>query len=621
MTEVSEKPSFEDGQGREVQATSIGESSGGSSPLASPMTQTPTSADTAQASTPREDNRPPPTSIASSVTTQHSQGHSNSFATLEPYENFQRVNRQRRRNERRINQLISSYQPHREDTFPQFYKVNFPRLDISTKLNVIATDLDLKRQIGNPAKIKKISRDTLQIQVSSRNQGNKLAAVTKIANNDVVVQLDSAMNETKGTLYSETLSNSSIEELMEAFASQGVTKIERMKRMIDGRLTETHRYIITFNRSTLPPLLKVTDWHHELIELYIPLPMRCMKCFKTNHTKKYCNQENELCSQCSRPGHRSNECWYEPLCANCRGCHNALYRKCPYYEFRKEILATETRQKVTRSEAEDIVRERFREEGKTYSFALRRNIRTDQSSQESSSNPQQRSQPTQRLSQSSQQPSQTSQEELRLSQGPTPSPQEHSSTPDEINTEENFQNPPPKAKETKSFPSGARSRSPSENLESDNEPTGSSASDSPKRKSREKPIPKQPDVQFEEMMLKTSKEVEKRSTSTAEEETPAKDPLPKKPQPENNSNKASIPKNPQSGVKPKSSRQTPGPQENKIKQTKPTQTSQKSFQPEKRPKLENPKPDKPKPIQPTARIPVIGSNRPNNGWPPIRDKK
>ena len=93
-------PSLEGGPGEKVQATRIGESSEGSSPLASPMTRTPydgpmtrtydaglattttpTSADTAQALTPREDNRPPPTPNAPPVTTQSAPGPRTDTAT------------------------------------------------------------------------------------------------------------------------------------------------------------------------------------------------------------------------------------------------------------------------------------------------------------------------------------------------------------------------------------------------------------------------------------------------------------------------------------------------------------------------------------------------------------
>ena len=47
-------------------------------------------------------------------------------------------------------------------------------------------------------------------------------------------------------------------------------------------------------------------------------------------------------------------------------------RKCPHYLFKSEVLATQTREHITYREAEDVVRDRFREDGKTYSFITKK---------------------------------------------------------------------------------------------------------------------------------------------------------------------------------------------------------------------------------------------------------
>ena len=46
-------------------------------------------------------------------------------------------------------------QSNQEPRFPKFFSMKFPRLEIDTKINVIATDLDIKRKIGFPRTIKK----------------------------------------------------------------------------------------------------------------------------------------------------------------------------------------------------------------------------------------------------------------------------------------------------------------------------------------------------------------------------------------------------------------------------------------------------------------------------------
>ena len=50
-----------------------------------------------------------------------------------------------------------------------------------------------------------------------------------------------------------------------------------------------------------------------------------------------------------------------------------MYKTCPYYQFKREVLATVTKEKLTFQEAEEKVKDTFRENEKQYSFALERN--------------------------------------------------------------------------------------------------------------------------------------------------------------------------------------------------------------------------------------------------------
>ena len=304
---------------------------------------------------------------------------SSAVVTLEPHDaeddgftlqRKQRIAKQKRLKQRRITQILFD-QSNQEPRFPKFFSMKFPRLEIDTKINVIATDLDIKRQIGFPKTIKKQNRDTLLIEVKSAEQGKKLLATKNIAGEEVHVQEHVTMNQSKGTLYSETLSNSTLDELYEALKPQGVVKIERMKRKVSGTLTDTHRYIITFNRSELPPLIKLTDWHHELVEQYVPTPLRCVNCQRLGHTKNHCRRKDPTCARCSENGHVSRDCHENPLCINCSGAHSSMDRKCPQFLFKSEVLATQVKLKLSYREAEDLTKEKYRAENQTYSSAVR----------------------------------------------------------------------------------------------------------------------------------------------------------------------------------------------------------------------------------------------------------
>ena len=407
----------ETGHDDKVQALTPWESHG--SPKESPMTSTP-STETAQAASSREDNRPPPTS-PTPISTQNAPG--TLIATLEPYQRPRNKRNEMKRNkDRRVKQLLLMEETkRREPNFPKFYVMKFPRLDIGTKLNVIATDKEIKNKIGVPTKISKLNKDSLLIEVKSNPQGKKLMEIRNITGLEVIVTEHKTMNQCKGTLYSETLSNSTEEELMECLHEQGVIKVERIKRREYGELVDTHRYILTFNRTELPSLIRLTDWHHEPIDLYIPPPLRCNRCQRLSHTKKFCSRTETTCSSCGTDGHTSHDCQNELHCVNCDGDHSALDKQCPLYQFKCEVIATHTRLRIPFGDAEAMVKEKYRQENKTYSFKVRSRTNRIQSQEQTRINGPQSSQQPSSSSQTLQ-PSQTLSSHPLSSPSQLPSP-------------------------------------------------------------------------------------------------------------------------------------------------------------------------------------------------------
>ena len=286
---------------------------------------------------------------------------------------FNRNQRQKKTTQRRLRQALKDVnnQP-TLPSFPKFYSIKFTRVNLESA-NPIAIERDLKKKAGNFAdKISKQNRDTLLVKVCSNRQGEKLMTIQEIATYEVVISPHKSLNQSKGTTLSESMSMCTIEELMETLKDQNVTKIERMQRKINGELIPTHRYILTFSTPELPRTIKLADWHHELVDMYIPTPMQCTRCQKLGHTQKWCRKEAPTCARCSQEGHHAQSCSNEPLCVNCGESHRSTNKKCPHYLFKAEVLATQTRLRCTFQDAEDQVKENYREDGKSYSFALRR---------------------------------------------------------------------------------------------------------------------------------------------------------------------------------------------------------------------------------------------------------
>ena len=283
-----------------------------------------------------------------------------------------RTNYANRKKQQKIKQLLNVFDPRNFTFFKKYYVLKFPRLDINKEINLFATSADINKKIGPTKNIRKVAKDSLLIEVHNDNQGQKLANVKSIANLQVLVEAHKSMNQVQGTIYSEALANNTEEEILAALKDQGVTKVERIKTFARGQLTDTHRYILTFKRNELPDLVRLVEWHHEPVQLYVPEPMRCSKCQKFGHSRKWCRKEEDTCAKCSLNGHRATQCSNDLKCANCLGPHHTASKQCPVYLIRAEIMATKVRKNMpTFLEAEDEVRERCRIEGRTFSQVVR----------------------------------------------------------------------------------------------------------------------------------------------------------------------------------------------------------------------------------------------------------
>ena len=75
---------------------------------------------------------------------------------------------------------------------------------------------------------------------------------------------------------------------------------------------------------------------------------------------------DENYARCTQVCHKSTNCENDQKCINCQGAHSFMNKKCLAYEYKTEILATEIRNGITYPEAEEEVKERFRNYGKTY---------------------------------------------------------------------------------------------------------------------------------------------------------------------------------------------------------------------------------------------------------------
>ena len=143
------------------------------------------------------------------------------------------------------------------------------------------------------------------------------------------------------------------EDIKDKLQSQGVTKVERMKRQKDGQLVPSDSYILTINSPNIPPQIKV-GFLIRNTKVYIPSPQRCFNCQKYGHSKRCCKNQPK-CAKCGQAEHDNHECENEAKCANCHGDHPAYVRSCPKWTIEMEIIKVKYQKNIPFHEARQQV--------------------------------------------------------------------------------------------------------------------------------------------------------------------------------------------------------------------------------------------------------------------------
>lgn len=164
----------------------------------------------------------------------------------------------------------------------------------------------------------------------------------------VKVSLHESLNYSKRTFVSNQLVEVSIEELQEELTNQKVIKVERIKYMKDGVLSDSNRYILTFDSLSPPELIQIGHLRIK-INKYFESPLFCSNCNKYRHTKKYCRNQS-TCKKCAKSHETADSCG-PVLCINCQGPHPANFKDCSVKKQEIEIRRIEANQNISPVEA------------------------------------------------------------------------------------------------------------------------------------------------------------------------------------------------------------------------------------------------------------------------------
>ena len=224
-----------------------------------------------------------------------------------------------------------------------------------SKENPFKIDRDIKTIVGKKLyyEIKPLSSGLLLIEVDQKQTHDKMMQIRKVHDIPVSVSPHSFMNSSKGTIFCDSISRMTNEEIKEELKDQDVTDVYRIQKR-DGELTPL--YILTFSVPTLPKTVKL-GYMNCRVRLYIPKPRRCFNCQGYGHGKNTCTHE-PVCAKCAETGseHPSfDDCRNDPKCYHCHGDHPASSKDCPMYLLEDLITERKTKNQLTHATAKEQI--------------------------------------------------------------------------------------------------------------------------------------------------------------------------------------------------------------------------------------------------------------------------
>ena len=150
----------------------------------------------------------------------------------------------------------------------------------------------------------------------------------------------------------------------EIIGASGAVRCWRIKKKINGILTNTTAMVLEYeSEEDIPERISI-DYLFYRIRDYIPSPIRCYKCQRFGHTQNKCRNISPVCAKCTGK-HLSENCTISEnlKCANCGDAHSAGYKGCIKYQEVRKTLKISTEEKISYRDA--LIRTHAEDTGKT----------------------------------------------------------------------------------------------------------------------------------------------------------------------------------------------------------------------------------------------------------------
>ncbi len=241
------------------------------------------------------------------------------------------------------------------DHWPRFVIIEPQDNGKSLSKNPFVVAKTIQGMAGDVKAVKRLRQGELLVECSTRSQSSNLLKLNSFGGIPCKVSPHQSLNTSKGIIRDRErcLQYLSEDELLLELRSQGVTHIKRFSFKVNGVVTKSNTYLLTFSVATLPQNIKA-GYHNINVDVYIPNPLRCYKCQRYGHGASRCTNSN-VCYRCGSEEHEGSDCRQTPKCRNCQGPHMASSKECPMWireskiskiKFTRNISFQEARKQV-----------------------------------------------------------------------------------------------------------------------------------------------------------------------------------------------------------------------------------------------------------------------------------
>ena len=214
-------------------------------------------------------------------------------------------------------------------------------------------------------------RHILHIEIDDETSSKRLSTLTSLNNVQIKVSVNKQIQAKQALVYIREYDLHDFEEYKKGLIQHCGVVDAREATWIKPRNMTTKPILLSFDQDDLPMFITIPgESSNSKVFEYQKRPLMCNKCLEFGHSHKYCRAANAKCRKCGETGHEQSMCQQtRARCHFCAGEHVAGSRLCDYTRMEEEILAIQSRERVSRAQARVLYNQQNPNGMKNYSRA------------------------------------------------------------------------------------------------------------------------------------------------------------------------------------------------------------------------------------------------------------